>query len=221
MSVAGVAKLDRIEHSGVVRRTETMSVCLPRDAGWYAMIGPSRTVPTVPSSSVILVDPGGQTAPPGDGGLKLGPDVREDDLVLGAAVPLPAENIYRVTLSPVEVRVSTCDVTTDGNIAAGLVNWNTEGDILDQNETFNGMPVYYGSDRYDSEDSDWDDPYAIASEAYVEDYNFDIPDGMDLMVHRHHRDPDNSDIRQIWQMGITHVCQTMSCHASRRMSGIR
>ena len=51
--------------------------------------------------------------------------------MLGAVVPLPAENIYQATLSPVEVRVSTCDVTTDGNIAAGLVHWNTEGDILD------------------------------------------------------------------------------------------
>ena len=55
--------------------------------------------------------------------------------MLKAGIPLPAENIYQATLSPVEVWVSTCDVTTDGNIAAGLVNWNTEGDILDQYET--------------------------------------------------------------------------------------
>ena len=40
------------------------------------------------------------------------------------------------------------------------------------------MPVYYGGDLYDSEDSDWDDPYALASAAYLEDYNFDIPEGM-------------------------------------------
>ena len=92
--------------------------------------------------------------------------------MLGAAVPLPAENIYQATLSPVEVRVSTCDVTTDGNIAAGLVHWNTEGDILDQYETFNGMPVYYDGDWHDSEDSDWVDLYAIASAAYLEDVEF-------------------------------------------------
>ena len=42
---------------------------------------------------MIVVDPGGRTALPGDGGPKPGPDVREDDLVLGAAVPLPAENV--------------------------------------------------------------------------------------------------------------------------------
>ena len=64
--------------------------------------------------------------------------------MLGAAVPLPAENVDRVTLSPVEVRVSTCDVNTDGNITAGLESWHTEGDVLDQYETFNDMPVYYG-----------------------------------------------------------------------------
>ena len=31
-------------------------------------------------------------------------------------------------------------------------------------------------------DSDWEDPYDIASQQYVDDYNFDVPDGMDLMV---------------------------------------
>ena len=39
----------------------------------------------------------------------------------------------------------------------------TEWDIRDQFETMNGMPVYYGGDLYDSDDSDWDDPYEIAS----------------------------------------------------------
>ena len=92
-----------------------------------------------------------------------------------------------------------------------IVSWNTEGDILDQYETFNGMPVYYGGDLYDSEDSDWDDPYAIAGETYVEDYNFDVPEGMDLMVHRHRRAPDSSDIQQNWQTDMTPVCRTMPC----------
>ena len=85
------------------------------------------------------------------------------------------------------------------------------GDILDQYETFNGMPVYYGGDLYDSEDSDWDDPSAIEGETYVEDYNFDVPEGMDLMVHRHHRAPDSSDIRQNWQTDMTPVCRTRPC----------
>ena len=49
-------------------------------------------------------------------------------------------------------------------------------------ETIDGMTVYYGSDLCDSGESDWDDPYDIASEEYVNQYNFDVPEGMDLMV---------------------------------------
>ena len=141
----------------------------------------------------------------------------------------------KVALSLGERLVGNCDVTTDGNITARLDGWSapgmigstsgvvragctdtttcvdeyTEGDILDQFETFNGMPVYY--DLYDSEDSDWDDPYAIASAAYVEDYSLDIPEGMDLMVHDRRRDPYGSDIRQDRHTGLTPVCQTLSC----------
>ena len=62
----------------------------------------------------------------------------------------------------------------------------------------------------DSEDSDWDDPYALASVAYVEDYNFDVPESMDLMVHRHSRDPDSLDVQQDCQTDVAPVCQTVS-----------
>ena len=77
-------------------------------------------------------------------------------------------------------------------------------------KTFNGMPVYYGGDLYDSEDSDWDDMYALASAAYVDDYNFDVPEGMDLMVHCHSRFPESSDVRQDCQMDVAPVYQTVS-----------
>ena len=53
--------------------------CRPACCGW--------TVAAVPSGSAILVDPGGRTSLPGDGGPMLGPNVREYDLVLGVAVP--------------------------------------------------------------------------------------------------------------------------------------
>ena len=72
------------------------------------------------------------------------------------------------------------------------------------------MPVYYGGDLYDSEDSDWEDPYALASTGYVEDYNFDVPEGMDLMVHRHSRISDSLDVRQDCQMDVAPVYQTVS-----------
>ena len=63
---------------------------------------------------------------------------------------------------------------------------------------------------YDSEDSEWDDPYALASEAYVEDYNFDVPEGMDIMVHRRIRIPDGSDAQR-----DDHTDMVPVCHAER------
>ena len=64
---------------------------------------------------------------------------------------------------------------------------------------------------YDSEDSEWDDPYALASAAYVEDYNFEVPEGMDLMVHRQSRIPDSSDAQWGDQTDMAPMCQTVSC----------
>ena len=44
----------------------------------------------------------------------------------------------------------------------------------------------------------------------MEDYNFDVPEGMDLMVHRHSRDPVSSDVQQDCQTDVAPVCQTVS-----------
>ena len=41
-------------------------------------------------------------------------------------------------------------------------------------------------------DSEWDDPYALASAALVEDHNVDAPEGMDLMFHCRRRIRDGS-----------------------------
>ena len=71
--------------------------------------------------------------------------------------------------------------------------------------------MYYGGDMYDSEYSEWDDPYALASAAYVEDYYYDVPEGMDLMVHRRIRIPDGSDAQRDDQTDMVPVCQTVSC----------
>ena len=125
----------------------------------------------------------------------------------------------RVALSPADGRLCAGDGNTDGNITTGFQCWNTKRDAQDQYETFNGMPVYYGGDLYDSEDSDWDDPYALASVAYVEDYNFDVPDGVDLMVHRHSRDPDSlGDCRIAKWMWLLYI---RLCHMPRGTSGKR
>ena len=52
------------------------------------------------------------------------PDVLEDDLVLGAAVPLPAVEGSRVASSPGEMLVGNGDVTIDGIITAGPDGWS-------------------------------------------------------------------------------------------------
>ena len=75
-------------------------------------------------------------------------------------------------------------------------------------ETIDGMTVYYGSDLCDSDESDWDDPYDIASEEYVDQYNFGVPEGMDLMVFERGRGPYGSDMLDDEGTGLAHVCQT-------------
>ena len=131
------------------------------------------------------------------------------DRISDGSVPLPAVDVGRVAWSSADGRYQAGDGNTDGCITTGFQRWNTESDVQYQYETFNGMPVYYGGDWYDSEDSDCDDTYALASAAYVEDYNFDVPDWMDLMVHRHSRIPDSLDVQQESQMDVAPVYQTV------------
>ena len=75
-------------------------------------------------------------------------------------------------------------------------------------ETIDGMTVYYGSDLCDSDESDWDDPYHIASQEYVDQYNFDVPEGMDLMVFERGRGPSGSEMLEDEGTGLALVCQT-------------
>ena len=75
-------------------------------------------------------------------------------------------------------------------------------------ETIDGMTVYYGSNLCDSDESDWDDPYDIASAEYVEQYNFDVAEGMDLMVFERCRGPYGSEMLEDEGTGLAHVCQT-------------
>ena len=48
-------------------------------------------------------------------------------------------------------------------------------DIRNEYETVDGMPVYYGGDLYDSDESDWEDPYDRAYAEYLDRYNFVPP----------------------------------------------
>ena len=55
-------------------------------------------------------------------------------------------------------------------------------DIRNEFETVDGMPVYYVGDLFDSDHSEWDDPWNLAYAEYVDQYNFDAPEGMELKV---------------------------------------
>ena len=79
-------------------------------------VGPSGTLSPSISGSGILVYPGGSMLLPEEGGPKFFPGVLTDDLLLGAAFPLPAVWDPRVASSLGEVLVGDCDVITEENI---------------------------------------------------------------------------------------------------------
>ena len=66
-------------------------------------------------------------------------------------------------------------------------------DIEYQYETFNGLPVYYGGDRYDSDDT--------------EEFIPNGPDGMEYMT---------GDNRSVNAVNMTPMCQTVSKGARRK-----
>ena len=57
-----------------------------------------------------------------------------------------------------------------------------EWDIHNEFETIDDMPVYYGGDLRDLDGLDWDDLCDLAYAEYVDQYNFDAPEGMELKV---------------------------------------
>ena len=63
---------------------------------------------------------------------------------------------------------------------------------------------------YDSEDSEEDDPLERAHVAYVEDYHFDVPEGMELMAYNR-RCPDGGESRSVDTVDMVPMCQTVSC----------
>ena len=70
----------------------------------------------------------------------------EEALKIRAAVPFPAGGVGRLALSPAEECTCVRDMCDNDISSEGFQRWNTDQDILNQYETFNGLPVYYGSD---------------------------------------------------------------------------
>ena len=73
-----------------------------------------------------------------------------------------------------------------------------------------GMPVYCGGNLYDSDESDWEDPYDIACAEYVDQYNFDALEGMELHVFERINGPDESVMMVSERTGSKHVIQASS-----------
>ena len=69
-------------------------------------------------------------------------------------VPLPAMDGGRVAWLSADGRLPIGDGNSDRCITTGFQRWNLDCDVEDEYETFNGMPVYYSGDLYDSKDSD-------------------------------------------------------------------
>ena len=85
-----------------------------------------------------------------------------------------ARDVYGLLLSPENVVLGDQAMPLDEIRSEGLRQWNM--DMEYQYETFNGLTVYCGGDMYDAEDPEEYDPLEMVLAAYVEDYNFDVPE---------------------------------------------
>ena len=154
---------------------------------------------------------------------QFGSDLRQSSLELEDAIRrevLKSQSMGRVSardvngllLSPENACLSDKEMSLDGVHSQGLRQWNMDMDVEYQYETFNGLPVYYGGDLYDSEDSEEYDPVEMARTAYVEDYNYDVPEGMELMTYTRRR-PDGGETRGVntVQVDMIRMCRTVSC----------
>ena len=113
-------------------------------------------------------------------------------------------------LSPEDDCLCDKEISLDEVRSEGLRQWNMDMDVEYQYETFNGLPVYYGGDMYDLEDSEECDPPEMARAAYVEDYNFDVLEGMELMTYTRRR-LDGGEARGVNTVDMVPMCQTVSC----------
>ena len=69
--------------------------------------------------------------------------------------------------------------------------------------------MYYGSDLCDSKQLEEYDTLDLVRVAYVEDDNFDAPEGMDLMTYTHSC-PDGGETRGVDMVDMVCMCQTVS-----------
>ena len=120
-----------------------------------------------------------------------------------------ARDVNGLLLSPENACLGDKEMSLDEVRSEGLRQWNMDMDVEYQYETFNGLPVYYGGEMYDSEESEEYDPLEMVSAAFVEDYNFDVPEGMELMTYAPRR-PDGGETRGVNAVDMVPMCRTVS-----------
>ena len=98
-------------------------------------------------------------------------------------------------LLPKQVNVCDAEISLDQLRSEGLRQWNIDMDTEYQYETFNGLPVYYGGDMYDSEDT--------------EEFVPDAPDALERTMCTQHL-PEGGDNRSVNAVNMTSMCRTMS-----------
>ena len=91
------------------------------------------------------------------------------------------------------VNATDADISLDKLRSEGWRRWNTDMDIEYQYETFNGLPVYYGGDKYDSDDS--------------EEFYLDTPENMNDGM-RNQRRPSGGDNNSMIMVDGTARCNT-------------
>ena len=120
----------------------------------------------------------------------------------GWSVPDVARTPAVVAMVGMDAGPTTNDATLD------CVDECAAWDSGYQCEIIDGVTVYYGGDLCNLDESDWDDLYDIASAEYVEQYNFEVPEGMDLMVFERCMGPYGSELLEDVGTGLAQVCQT-------------
>ena len=135
--------------------------------------------------------------------------MRREALRIRSTGRVSAGSVYGLILSPEEDCLCEKEKSLDEVSSEGLRQWTMDKDIEYQYETFNGLPVYYGGDIYDSEDAE-DDPLKRVNAAYVEDYNFDGLEGMELMAYNRRR-PDGGEARSVDTVDMVPMCKAVPC----------
>ena len=84
-------------------------------------------------------------------------------------------------------------------------------DIRNEFETVDCMPVYYCGDLYDLDYLDWEDSRDLACAEYVDQYNFDAPEGYELKVFDQSKAVDVFPVMMVGEVtGPGHVRQKLS-----------